>query len=368
MTPPPLLVQDGSVRIYRILDVADGIDLAGAEAIASGPKSRAKLASPRSAIQIAHPPLRLGLAARDVRIAGESRRVEVQVSLFDYGVASFLFELPVTPGSSLEELVPLSEALLERPTPELDEVARTLANELTTALAPAMLRPHRWDGIETYTVFFVRAFDRRVTGNELLERAPLDRLLLGETDPVPLSAGERADVLKHRFAYLETDLVVVDWNSAFVHEPNGSADVPDLLEFATAQLLELRWYDAFLDRELAGIRGEVERAGDAGLFTRRYSRLMRRTAALLVDMSEMVERVENAVKIVGDFYLARLYQAALRRFRLPAWQASVLRKHKMLAEVNRILSDGADTRRAELLEITIIALIAWEILWAFWRP
>jgi hypothetical protein len=36
--------------------------------------------------------------------------------------------------------------------------------------------------------------------------------------------------------------------------------------------------------------------------------------------------------------------------------------------VNRILSDGADTRRAELLEITIIVLIAWEILWAFWRP
>jgi uncharacterized Rmd1/YagE family protein len=40
----------------------------------------------------------------------------------------------------------------------------------------------------------------------------------------------------------------------------------------------------------------------------------------------------------------------------------------MLSEVNRILSDGADTRRAELLELTIIALIAWEILWAFWRP
>ena len=157
MTPPPLLVQEGSVRIYRLLDVADGIDLAGAEAIASGPKSRASLASPRSAIQIAHPPLRLGLAARDVHVAGKSRRVDVQVSLFDYGVASFLFELPVTPGSTLEELVPLAEALLERPTPELDEVARTLANELTTALAPAMLRPHRWDGMETYTVFFVPA-------------------------------------------------------------------------------------------------------------------------------------------------------------------------------------------------------------------
>jgi hypothetical protein len=247
-------------------------------------------------------------------------------------------------------------------------VARSLAAEITVALAPALVRPHMWEGLETYTVFFVRAFDRRVTGDELLEQAPLARLLLGETDPVPLSAGERADVLKHRFAYLETDIAVVDWNSAFVHEPSGSTDVPDLLELATAQLLELRYYDAYLDRELAGIRGEVERAGNAGMFTRRYSGLMRRTAALLVDMSEMMDRVENAVKIVGDFYLARLYQAALGRFRLPAWQESVLRKHRMLSEVNRILSDGADTRRAELLEITIIVLIAWEIVWAFWRP
>jgi hypothetical protein len=205
-----------------------------------------------------------------------------------------------------------------------------------------------------------------VTGAELLERAPLARLLLGETDPVPLSARERADVLKHRFAYLETDLAVVDWNSAFVHEPSGSSDVPDLLELATAQLLELRYYDAFLDGELRAIRGDVERAR-GGLFTRRYNVLLRRTAALLVDMSEMVDRVENAVKIVGDFYLARLYQAALGRFRLPAWQESVLRKHRMLAEVNRTLADGADTRRAELLEITIIALIAWEILYALVR-
>jgi len=367
MEAPSFRVQDGSIRIYRILDVADGIDLAHAEALASAPKSRVRLASPRSAIEIPHPPLRLGLGSRDVRIAGVPRRVEVQASLFDYGVASFLFDLPIAPGTALDELLPLAEALLERPTPELDEIARALAAELSGTLSAALLRPHRWEGIETYTVYCVRAFDRGVTGAELVERAPLDRLLLGETDPVPLAASERADVLKHRFAYLENDLAVVDWNSAFVHEPSGSADVPDLLELATAQLLELRYYDAFLDRELAAIRTEVERAGNAGLFTRRYSRLMRRTAALLVDMSEMVDRLENAVKIVGDFYLARLYQAALRRFRLPAWQGSVLRKHRMLAEVNRILSDGADTRRAELLEITIIVLIAWEIVWAFWR-
>jgi hypothetical protein len=367
MPSPPFRVQEGSVRIYRILDVADGIDLVQAEALAASPKSRFRLASPRLALEVAHPPLRLGLGARDVRIAGVPRRVEVQASLFDYGVASVLLELPVAPGTPLDDLVPLAEALIEQPTPEIDEVARSVAVDLGGALAAALSKPHAWEGMETYTVFFVRAFDRRVTGAELIDHAPLARLLLGETDPVPLSSGERADVLKHRFAYLETDLAVVDWNSAFVHEPSGSSDVPDLLELATAQLLELRYYDAFLDRELSAIRGEVELARAPRLFTRRYNQLMHRTAALLVDMSEMVERVENAVKIVGDFYLARLYQAALRRFRLPAWQESVLRKQRMLSEVYRILSDGADTRRSEMLELTVIALIAWEVLFAFIR-
>jgi hypothetical protein len=362
--PPILRVQDGSVRIYRILDVADGIDLAHAEALASTPKSRARLASPRSAIEVAHPPLRLGLGPREVRIGGDPRRVDVQVSLFDYGVASILFDLPLAPGASLEELLPLAEALLERPTSELDEVARTLASEIGAALSPALLRPHEWEGIETYTVFFVRSFDRRVTGSDLLEQAALPRLLLGEADPVPLAARERADVLKHRFAYLETDLAVVDWNSAFVHEPSGSSDVPDLLELATAQLLELRYYDALLDRELHRIYDEIETRGSRllNILTPRYRKLQRRTAALLLELSEMIERLENAVKIVGDLYLARVYQGAVRRFRLPAWQETVLRKQRLVAEVNDLIGDAADTSRGEWLEIAVIALIAGEIL------
>ena len=81
----------------------------------------------------------------------------------------------------------------------------------------------------------------------------------------------------------------------------------------------------------------------------------------------MIERLENAVKIIGDFYLARLYRSALRRFRLPAWQQTVLRKQKLLAEVNGLLNDAADVRRSELLELTIILLILWEILYAFLR-
>jgi hypothetical protein len=175
-------------------------------------------------------------------------------------------------------------------------------------------------------------------------------------------------VLKHTYSYLRDDLAVIDWNSAFLLEPSGVNDIPDLLEFATAHLLELRYYDALIDRELGRIYDEIEvRRRAPAVFTRRYGRLQRKTAALLLELSEMTERLENAVKIVGDFYLARLYQGAIRRFRLPAWQESVLRKQKLLAGVNGLLSDAADTRRGELLEVTIILLILWEILFALFR-
>jgi len=369
MEPAPYRVQDGTVRIYRLFDVADAIALGRAEALAAEPKSRFRLESPRtrSAIEIPQPPLHLRLGSRRLALPSGERSAEVRVNLFDYGVASVLLEIPIAPGTSLDELLPLAEELLDRPTPEVDGVARREVEELSQALRPALEKPHAWEGLETHTVFFVRAFDRPVTGRELLERAPLARLLLGERDPTPLSADERADVLKHHFSYLENDLAVVDWNSAFVHEPSGATDVPDLLELATAHLLELRYYDALLDRELRAIYEEMGARGAPGVITRRYGKLLRRTVALLVELSEMVERLENAVKFVGDFYLARLYQAAVRRFRLPSWQETVLRKQRLLSDVNRLLSDAADTRRAELLELTIIALIAWEIVYAFWR-
>jgi hypothetical protein len=366
MESQPFRVQDGVVRIYRLFDVADGIDLARAEALAAATASRFRLERPRthSAIEIPHPPVRLRLGPRTMPVAGVDRRVELTANVFDYGVVSVVLELPIVPGTSLDDLVPLAVALLDAPTPEIDAAARREAGEVAQALRPALDRPHSWDGLETYTVFFTRALDRPVTGRDLLEHAPVARLLLGEGGSVRLAQDERADVLKHHFSYLETDLAVVDWNSAFVHEPSGIGDVPDLLELATAHLLELRYYDALLDRELRAIYEQLGGRGARGLFTRRYTKLLRRTAGLLLELSEMVERLENAVKIVGDFYLARLYQAALRRFRLPAWQETVLRKQKLLADVNRMLSDAADTRRAELLEITIIVLIAWEIIWA----
>jgi hypothetical protein len=363
-------VAEGSVHVYRLFDLGEAIDLSHAERLLAAPRSRLRLEAAQSmtALEIPHPPLQVALGRRALPLASGPRDGEVSAHLFDFGVASIHYQVPIPPGTDLGDLVPLAEELVAQPTPALDAAARAEADEIGRAIGPALENPHVWEGLETYQVFFVRRLEDPAQSQEALAHAPIAELLLGETSATPLSYSERSDVLTHAFSYLADDLAVVDWNSAFLLEPSGVGDIPDLLEFATAHLLELRYYDALLDRELGAIYREIDVGrSPASAFTRRYMKLQRRTAALLLEISEMTERLEIAVKIIGDFYLARLYQSAVRRFRLPAWEDSVLRKQKLLAGVNDLLSDAANTRRAELLEITIILLILWEILYAFLR-
>jgi hypothetical protein len=363
-------IADGVVYVYRLFDVADAIDLAAAEAAAGAPKARLRLEGAQSgtALEFPRPPVHLNLGAREVPLPSGPRAAEASAHVYDYGVVSILYKLPIRPGETLADLVPLAEELIVEPTAALDLAARREAEELSRALGGALERPHTWEGLESYQLFFVRRFEGGpVRAGELLAGAPIPELLLGETSGIPLSRAERQEILSHHFTYLEDDLAVLHWNSALVVEPSGVEDIPDLLEFATAHLLELRYYDALLDRELHRIYDEIEAGGSpvANVFTRRYRKLQRDTAGLLLELSEMTERLENAVKIVGDFYLARLYQAAVRRFRLPAWQETVLRKQKLVADVNDLTGDAADTSRAELLEMAIIALILFEIVAAF---
>jgi len=365
--PDGTRIADGTVHVYRLFDVADAVDLAAAEAAAGAPKSRLRLegAQSGSALEFPRPPVHLRLGAREVPLPSGSRTAEASAHVYDYGVVSILYKLPIPPGATVADLIPLAEELFVDPTPALDAEARREADEVARALGAALERPHAWDGLESYQIFFVRRFEEGpVRALDLLSRAPIPELLLGETSEVPLSPAERQEILTHHFTYLEDDLAVLHWNSAFVVEPSGVQDIPDLLEFATAHLLELRYYDALLDRELHRIYDEIEAGGSpiTNIFTRRYRKLQRDTAALLLELSEMIERLENAVKIVGDFYLARLYQAAVRRFRLQAWQETVLRKQKLVADVNDLTGDAADTSRSELLEVAIIALIVVEIV------
>ena len=81
----------------------------------------------------------------------------------------------------------------------------------------------------------------------------------------------------------------------------------------------------------------------------------------------LFERVDNALKLIGDQYLSRIFELASNRFHLRGWQQSIRRKLETVGDVYDLLIQQAAGHRMEALEITVVLLITIEILLALWR-
>ena len=359
----PLVLEKASVLCYRLYDVADEIDLGVAESVLARDARRLRFGrSGAEFLLLPNPPLLIGLGRRSLPLPGGPLDVEARARLFDFGAISIVLTVPVTTGLDLDALTPLADRLYDGP--EVDALAFELVEGLRKEVAPAMTNPHLWEQVEHYAVVFVEEIRGGPSGDDVLRRADLARLLLGETTVPELSAAERQDVTQRQLSYGKDDLVVIDWNAAFVYEPSGSRDIPDILEIANAQLLELRYYDEALDNSLARVnqRLKLERHRLGSIFRSPYPALSRQVLVALLEMSELVERVENSLKIIGDFYLARVYEAAVEQLRIPAWKETVTRKQQILSDVYGWLKGEVDTARSLTLEVMIVLLIVVELL------
>jgi len=359
----PLVFRKASIFCYRIFDIADEIELESAQKILSADARRLRLSREGSQyLELPNPPLAIELGKKNLSLRDRPCAVDAVARVFDHGGASVILKVPVAPGIESEPLIALADELYD--SKAVDKLCLELLEPLRRVLAPAIQGAHLWDQSESYTVIFVERIDGDPPAKEIEDRVELARLLLGEVESQPLSEYERKQVTQHRFSYRETDLVIVDWNSAFVYEPSGSSDIPDILEICNAQLLEFRFYDNLLDSNIRRIYAEVQRKRRSwySILRSPYSLLARRVLAMNLEMSEFVERVENSLKIIADFYLAKVYEASLRRLRIPAWQASVTRKQQMLAQVYQLLKGDVDINRSLTLEFTIVVLIVTELV------
>jgi hypothetical protein len=126
-------------------------------------------------------------------------------------------------------------------------------------------------------------------------------------------------------------------------------------------LLELRFYDDLLDSQLKTLYKSIEVKGP-GFFFNPYQELSNMAAIHYIDISELVDRVGNAFKVLGDYYYATIFRFALQRFYIGDWRKSVDQKLNHLAEVSRLFQGEVDERRNLVLSIIIIILIAIEVI------
>lgn len=360
------LTLDGAAVVYRMFDIGYAIELDVAASLLapSGPERTRPARIEAQALQIANPPVSVSLGVRELLIDGTSRRAHLAARLFDFGVCSMQLDIAAPDNASWAEFTQFARGIQASAavTALVSDEVTTLRDRIATAVERSGLAPVS----EEYIVFRISAL-RDAAG----DRAPIQSLsderlaplLLGEQRPLARQA--LSGLLTHRFSYYADDLAVLTWENALVVEPQSTdRDVEYILEFANAQLLELRVYDALLDAELPALYDRIAaaRARRHPLPTRRFQSVLSDLQTRVADVTETVERAENGLKVTDDVYLARVYGAALDLFRATAWRRGIERKLEIFRETYAMLNGEAQSARSELLEVVVILVILAELV------
>ncbi len=368
-----LCVVSGRVVAYRLFDIAYAIDLPKAERLwtehSRAGSTRARLSTaPVEAVAFGVPPVEIALDPVTVAVGGSELRGTVTARLYEFGVVTFALGLPAND---------LSWTAYAELTNQVDRSLRgnayggaiwsRLLADIRRIFAAALVRPASSAIEEDYLIGTVHSFGEEMTAEALLQRLDLVPLLSG--DRRALSGAARQDLLRLRFSYYVDDLVVLTWDRAFIYEPRRESDVADVLEVANAQLVEMRYYDELLDAELPRMYDLVEntRRSTRLLASRRFADLARRLSGLVAEVTELTEKVDNALKVTEDVYLARVYAAALELFRVPTFGAAVDRKLAIIRDTYAALYQEASAAQTALMEAVIVLLIALELILALTR-
>ncbi|HVT36687.1 MAG TPA: hypothetical protein VHE37_13945 [Nevskiaceae bacterium] len=368
----PLRVRAGAISALRLFDVSYAIDLALLEKLwrdtARPASTRSRLSTtPAKAIAFDVPPVLLALGTVELKLKSGTVAATASARCSDFGVIALALRVPAAERSWGEFNALMTEVdQAVGPNASID-LWSALLQPLCEQFRAVFVRPGSSLLQEDYLIGIVQQWNRPMSAAAVREQVDLAALLSGEQRP--LSEASRRELLSESYSYYEDDLVVLTWDRAFIYEPRQDTDVADVLEVANAQLLEQRYYDELLDDELPRMYDLVEQTRRARywLAPRRYAHLARRLHMLVAEVTELTEKVDNALQVTEDVYLARVYAAALDTLRVHKIGAAVDRKLAIIRDTYAALYDEASSSRGELMELTIVLLIVLELILALLR-
>ncbi len=348
-------VKKGYLSLYFCYDVAEEIFVGKIEKIFGAVPEKLALKFSRLTppyLQYREAPLFVNLGTQKV---GNDTFI-CTAKVYDFGVITIRLSLQLV-NLSDEQLLALSERYMNNTA--LEKVARQVLEKVKVEIKDAMnVGIASADAWEDYAIVSVHEFQQSMNGNDLLTKHKEWLAWLLKSEKKKLSVHEQADALKYFISYYENDLVVVDWNAAFVYDPQQGFEVLDVLEYAVIELLELRAYDALLDNVL-------DKAYDDLGHKRAHPTTVRTLSQVRLDVAGVIEKVENCLKLVGDLYLAKVYNTAAARFYLDRWKGSVKGKLDTIESMYTLLYDRIQTSRMMVLEVLIVLFFIIDLVLIF---
>jgi hypothetical protein len=370
---PPL---HGSVLILIQFDVCEEIRLDELRQILGARTADAAFKKAPAYVRYQRPPV---VEALEPVVLDSGERLEGQIKYFDYGVVSLVFELPFS--GTLDDLIQVSCRWTSDTS--FESVASRIARQKLERAAAALVKPYSLPDQagsevrtnawlhEDYYIFHIREI-KLDESNAAPSAADLlaahgDRIaqvVRGET--AALSEGERQEILQSRISYYPNDLAVIGWNAAFIYDtPAGAETAIQLLQYANSQLLEFRHYDELMTRELENVYDFLE-VGGTGLWSRwRTARAASKLHTVLLDVNELTERADNAIKFLSDMFSARLYKLCAAKVGVPDYKDLVQEKLQTAEDLYRFMVEQFNQSRAFVLELMVVIILVIELVYFF---
>ena len=349
----------GSLLVLMQFDVCEEIRLDQLREIFGARRQEASFKHPAPGyVRYERPPV---VETIEPLVLESGERLEGQIKYYDYGVVSLIFELPFA--GDWDTLVQLASRWVWNS--DFDRFASRIARQKLERAAPAIIKPYKDWLSEDYFIFHVREAAGRPSAADLLSKhgAQIAQVVRGET--ALLSDGERQEILQSRISYYPNDLAVIGWNGAFIYDSAAGAETAiQLLEYANSQLLEFRHYDELMTRQLANVYDSLEEG--TGLLRRwRMANKASKLHTVLLDVMELTERVDNAIKFLSDMFSARLYRLAAAKVGVPDYKDLVNEKLRTAEELYRFMVDQFHQGRAFALELMVVIILIIDLIWLF---
>ena len=355
----------GSFWVFVLYDVAEQIHLEELRGIIGAPPADRQPAFKHPTpdyVRFERPPA-IEYPAPVSIATGE--QFQCRIKYYDYGVVSIDLQLPFA--ADWEQLIRLSNRWVAAP--EIERCTTELLKLHLKRVRPALEQPYAsWFSEDYYIIQLCEAHEspeQPMTAAAMLAShgAQIAQIVRGES--MPLSEAERNEALQSSMSYYPTDLIVVGWVGALIYDtPQGAAPAIQLLEYANTQLLEFRHYDDVLTRVLKSVYKSLERKG--GLFRRwKLAREAEDLNTIRLDVIELTERTDNAIKFLSDMFYARAYHIAARKVGVTDYRNLVDEKLRTAWELYQFMVDEFHQARAFVLEVMVVAILIIELVHLF---
>ncbi len=354
----------GCFRVFLLYDVAEAFDLDKLRAlIGARGVPAAQRPFPRRTpeyVRFEHVPI--VERAEPVKLdTGE----QIISSVKYYAFAVVVVELQIPFECDWAELVAQSARWVDAP--DIEPHAREAVRRHLEAIGPAVVRPNTDWLQEGYVVINLQRIGpegtKQPAATELVAEhgEEIAEILRGEA--VPLSPKASEETLQASLSYSPSDLVVVGASAALVYDGSEDAAATNqVLEYAKTQLLEFRYYDGLMTRLLSDVYRTLDEKRN--LITSRWSlpRDARRVNTIRLDVMELTERIDNAIKFVSDMYYARVYRLAAARMGVNEYRTLVDEKLLTVGQLYDFMVDQFNESRSFFLEIVVTILALGDLL------